>query len=179
MPDHFLFILYKEGRPAYFQAGGPIRSNLTLLPSEQGADSATPPEDALFDANSKWIYSFAEAIDVGLGGIVPLTPEDAALPQVEFSHIIAIGLRDGEPADGLAALDELITSHHYTDGFEFIPYGTPTNNTAMTESGHSDTDEKVREAFEHEIRVPVSRLRPPWHCAPGRRARHAYRNHSS
>ncbi|MBZ5506435.1 MAG: hypothetical protein LAO78_13325 [Acidobacteriia bacterium] len=158
LPRRFVVILYKNGQPAYTKEGNQVRKNLPIFPSASAPTEDVPPVHALFDENSKWLLSFTEAVNVGLGVQVSLSALDSASPELHFSHIVAVGLYALDPKDGIGCFETFVESHHYTDGIEFLPYGAVTTNTADAASAYSVSDEKLLEAFDHEILSPLLRL---------------------
>ena len=70
---------------------------------------------------------------------VPITASEAL---AGFDRIYAIGLRDGDPADGAQALVDLLDNHHYGQtGLGLVAVGTPTNNTERGAAGYRSLDD--------------------------------------
>lgn len=123
LPDRLVFYLYRNGttEPAYVAEGSLIdRDGLTVLGD-----------------GDEWLQDFDRAVNSGMGVRIHLTGRETG-----FERIIAGGIRYAEdplvPAEGLA---HLLSNHQYTEGLSFLPYGTPTNNTATAKSGFSARDE--------------------------------------
>ncbi|MBX2876560.1 MAG: hypothetical protein KTR30_30850 [Saprospiraceae bacterium] len=121
LPDRLVTYLFKAGEtePAYKVEGTVIdRAGLAIL--GEGDD---------------WVESFDEAVKAGMGMKIKL---DNPAQDIEFEKVIVTGIRFAEdplvPAKGLAGLFQ---NHQYTEGLSFLPYGTPTNNTANEQSGHT------------------------------------------
>jgi hypothetical protein len=123
LPDRLVFYLYRQGQrsPAYTVAGSLIdRGGLTVL--GQG------------DA---WVQDFSKAVEAGMAARIKIDAQDTA-----FERVIVSGIRYAEdpmvPARGLA---QLFHNHQYTEGFSFLTFGVPTNNTETAKSGFSARDE--------------------------------------
>lgn len=163
LPDYFVFYIYKDGILAHPPVSGkPIPRELPLLPAKLPDDTGTALTDSrpegMFDKESNWVRNFNDAIDAGLGVRLSLTAEPQSTPNILFSQIVVVGFKSD--CNGAGCFAELVRNHHYTDGFEFIGYGTPTNNTREQVSGHSE-DDRVMAAFEAEVLPTLSRLRNP------------------
>ncbi|PHN01993.1 hypothetical protein CRP01_34370 [Flavilitoribacter nigricans DSM 23189 = NBRC 102662] len=134
LPDRLVFSLYKKDKPydPIEVRGDKIdREGLTLLSKEE-----------------KWLTDFEEAVRLGMGTKVFFTETET-----EFEKVIVSGLRYAEdpltPARGLA---DLFHNHQYTEGFSFLHYGTPTNNTETAKSGYSARDEfDATGSFKHSV----------------------------
>jgi hypothetical protein len=121
LPDRLVTYLFRSGEttPAYKVEGAVIdRAGLSIL--ADGDD---------------WIEDFGEAVKAGMGMKIRLN--DPAT-EIRFEKVIVTGIRYAEdplvPARGLAGLFQ---NHQYTEGFSFLEFGTPTNNTGNEKSGHS------------------------------------------
>ncbi|MCB0629570.1 MAG: hypothetical protein R2824_19695 [Saprospiraceae bacterium] len=136
LPDRLVTYLFREGEttPAYKEEGAVIdRAGLPIL-----------------SEGDEWIEDFAEAVKVGMGMKIKLSNPTT---DIRFEKVIVTGIRYAEdplvPARGLA---DLFQNHQYTEGFSFLEYGTPTNNTAKEKSGHSIRAEfDAAASFEHAV----------------------------
>ena len=134
LPDRLVFYIYIDGdnKPAYKGDGSVInRDGLTVLGD-----------------GDEWLKDFNLAIKAGMGIKIKINPSDT-----KFEKIIVSGFRYDEnpvvPANGLV---ELFSNHQYTQGFSFLNYGTPTNNTENSKSGHSAKDEfEIADSFEYAV----------------------------
>lgn len=90
-------------------------------------------------SETKWLYDFEEAVNVGMGFKINLENEDFVNG---FDRLFVLGVKlstDEQAAQ--AELEEWIRHHHYgTSGISILPQGTPTNNTEEEESGFSDSE---------------------------------------
>ncbi len=148
LPDRFVVSLYREDQNRIEQvvrtvAGASIKGPLSAMGDpRQGAT-------ALFEGDAKWLADFVTAETRGMAiRVGALTAEDLA---TGFSRVVVVGLRSGGADAGSKTLEALIDAHHYSDGFGFVPYGTPTNNTRLEESGHSESTEDREGSYEVEI----------------------------
>jgi hypothetical protein len=166
LPERFVFLVYKDGVLAYQLPGVDITGELTLLPAPVDAstetgetpDEETPPEDGLFDAQSKWVTDFAAAELAGLAIKIPLSAAHAADPALEFSQIVVVGLRSELESNEGSPFAQFVRTHRYTDGFEFLSYSTPTNSTEEQVSGHSESAEELLTSYDYEVLSPLSSL---------------------
>jgi hypothetical protein len=165
LPSRFQVSIYKDGNhvPKYDTLGSSIPRNLTILagaapasgaPGAAAPVAASPPgtpavvSDDYFDATSLWVRDYAAAVAAGMAITIPIDP---AFPP-PFSHLIVTGLRSRvSPAASGSALIELIEAQRYASGVAFLPWGTPTNNTAEAKSGHSETTDDVERAYVVEV----------------------------
>ena len=156
-PDHFVINLYKdmpEGKDTkvYSVPGKRIAREVFLI-----EESEREPE--LLGGKAKWLVDFEEAVKIGLGIKIPLTKEKAP-----FTRIIAVGMKEpirrivpegtktpAPPQEWAHMVEALLTNHQYTDGLAFLEPGTPTNNTATTASGHSESRDAADAIFDAEI----------------------------
>jgi hypothetical protein len=173
LPERFIFRVYKDDVLAYQEAGADIAPNLTLLPapsseSSETSETQTPLEDGLFDAQSRWITNFDAAVEAGLAIKIGLRSGHAADPKLQFSQIVVVGLRSELESEDEPLFAQFVRAHRHTEGFEFLPYGTPTNNTQERTSGHSESEEELLASFEYEVLSPLSGL------TDGRRSATAY-----
>ncbi|MCZ6900426.1 MAG: hypothetical protein O7F74_09330, partial [Bacteroidetes bacterium] len=97
-------------------------------------------------SETKWLFDFEEAVKVGMGFKVNLTP---SVYQNGFDRLFVLGIKlSANEAEAKTGLEELIQHHHYgMNGFSIMPQGTPTNNTEDEDSGYSE-QEDYEETFE-------------------------------
>ncbi|GEM_PF-448858 len=89
---------------------------------------------------TKWLFDFEEAVKIGMGFKIDLTPE---VYENGFDRLFALGLKlSADAEEGKTCLENLIKNHHYgTSGFSIINQGTPTNNTETNDSGYSEEED--------------------------------------
>ncbi len=134
LPDRLVFYVYKEGdqNPKYKEDGSVIdREGLSVL-----------------GEGDEWLHDFNKAIKAGMGTKIKIDPADN-----KFEKVIVSGFRyDENPAVPAKGLADLFNNHQYTQGFSFLNYGTPTNNTENTKSGHSAKDEfEVADSYQYAV----------------------------
>jgi hypothetical protein len=143
LPDRFVLFLYRGDQLVREVPGNPITGSLPLI-ADPAAGAAS-----LFEGAAAWVADFAKAESVGMGiRVSQLTAQELS---DGFSKVIVVGLRSGGAAAGMQALSVLVDHHHYTDGIGFVPWGTPTNNTRGSQSGHSQSTEDREASFDLEI----------------------------
>ncbi|NNE76541.1 MAG: hypothetical protein HKN31_05655, partial [Pricia sp.] len=96
----------------------------------------------------EWLQNFDKAIAAGMGIKMKIDPTDTA-----FEKIIVSGFRhDSDPLVPAHGLTDLFNNHRYTEGFSFLRYATPTNNTENAVSGHSAKEEfEVGNSFAYAV----------------------------
>lgn len=134
LPDRLVFYVYKNGdqKPSYKGDGSVIdRKGLTVL--GQG---------------DEWLQDFSMAVQAGMGIKIKINPKDT-----KFDKVIVSGFRhDNDPLVPAQGLADLFENHQYTNGFSFLKYGTPTNNTENVQSGHSARDEfEVANSYKYAV----------------------------
>lgn len=135
-------------------AGGSlvVRAMGNLIPDKlpTGPDpSASPDEFAdgelAIDGGMKWMVDFAEAEKIGMGIRLRLTVDQFARG---FDILLVFGTKAApDVTDGTPDLVRLLDAHHYTDGLNFVPQGTPSNNTPDAPSGFNSSDPGQEESY--------------------------------
>lgn len=145
LPDRLIFTAYDAEGGVVRQAGAEIADGLTLGPSPAGGDPAT-------DEGLRWIRDFQHAIDIGLAVRLPIS---AAQQSNGFTRVMAFGVKSRLPADrGAQLLAQALDAHHYTDGVELLPLGTPTNNADGVKAGYRTADPGYVASFAVERGAP-------------------------
>ena len=149
LPDRFDVFGYQGDKRVCWVTGNPIQGDFTLL------RKASSGQEELFDTDSKWMLDFNDAEVRGMA--VRITNQDLIEGfdiQDGFSRLIVVGIRSSSATTSQQLLEELIDSHHYSTGLGFLEYGTPTNNTQKTPSGHSESTEDREGSYEIEVLGP-------------------------
>ncbi len=120
LPDSWLVIAFLNGQPiAHAQTSLITESKLAIAPQKELTD------------DHKWLTDYDAAVAAGMAVTLDFA---AATPQLDL--LIAVGVNESRPPeDVLKEVTELFRSHRYWDGIEFLPQGTPTNNTPATSAG--------------------------------------------
>ena len=136
LPNQWIVLGYKNGRPVVNVKGGLISDTLATGPDPSPSANVDPLG---IDGGMKWTVDFDVAENVGMGIRAKLTREDAA---AGLDFVLVMGIKDSldRATDWTPHLAELLDAHHYTDGLSFVPEGTPSNNTADAPSGFSSKD---------------------------------------
>lgn len=144
LPDFFVLVAErgKEGEEDFVQKiviSNPVLSPLPVSPSFAGSNELGPePTEEV-----KWMMDFEDAVAKGMGFKVALENADLDYEGGGFDRIFVFGMRHGQaPEDGSEAVEQLLARHYGARaGFEFLPQGTPTNNTDETAAGYSRRDD--------------------------------------
>ena len=141
LPSRWIAIVQAAGRVIAAVAGRDIRPDLAVGPDPQvDADNAPeiPGDQAAVDPGMRWMVDFDEAEEAGMGLRIPLTAANLA---GSIESLIVFGVDTGAtPNEGAKHLGEQLDAQHYTDGLEFLRFGTPSNNTSAERSGYGGED---------------------------------------
>lgn len=156
LPERFLLLAYHGGAVEVDKLGNPIPSPLAVGPDPDAAPNdqlrhfAEGEVDELGHTHHagelrmpepmRWMADFDEAVRIGMGLRVGLTPEQASRG---FEKLVVIGVRlADDAAQGQAGLQELLAHHRDSrPGLSLLPQGTPTNNLETEGSGHGRADD--------------------------------------
>lgn len=109
----------------------------------------------------QWMVDFEAAVTVGMALKIPL---DNVTATVGFSQLIVVGVSDRP--DDTAGLAALLSAHRYTEGLDFVPQGSPTNNTDAAASAVSTDAPDLAPLFASEFATVLPRGRPALTTAP-------------
>lgn len=145
MPDQWVIMIHSAGKLALSTTSKPVRRPVVVGPDPQSAapDAATTAQIKLgnvlpIDPAMKWMVDYVEAENAGMACRVTVPPDVLA---AGIDSLVAFGVSKATaPADAASQLADLFDAHAYTDGLEFLPFGTPTNNTDDQRSGYSSND---------------------------------------
>ena len=156
LPDRWTAVLHSQGAVAMTVTGNPIPSDLNVGP-DPTAPAPTDAENAAITAGDQlavdpgmaWMVDFtaAEANGMGLRFTIPQTTLLAGIDSLVVFGVAA----SLAPTDTVNKLADLLDAHHYTDGLQFLPLGTPTNNTDDCRSGYSTDDPGYSRSFGYEV----------------------------
>ncbi len=156
LPDHWVVCVHAGGNVVQVTSGPVIQQPLAVGPDPNAAEPTpeTEPEltagvDVAVDPGMRWMVDFTEAQAAGMAVsvLLPQATVNAGLDSVVVFGVAA----SQEPAAAQSALADLLDSHHYTDGLEFLRQGTPTNNTSAQRSGYSSRDPQHAASFAAEV----------------------------
>ena len=148
LPTRWIAIVQAGGRPIAAVAGRDIRPDLAVGPDPQIDGDTTPeiPADqAAVDPGMRWMVDFEEAEAAGMGLRIPIM---AATLAAGIESLFVLGVNtNATPSDGAKQLGEQLDAQHYTDGLEFLRFGTPSNNTSAERSGYGAEDAGHERSF--------------------------------
>jgi hypothetical protein len=156
LPDRWMAIVHSAGRVAISATSKSIDTMLAVGPSPNAAPPDADTERAILageklplDPDMLWMVDFDEAESKGMGLRITVPPETIA---AGIDSLVVFGvagsLTTGETTEQLA---DLLDAHHYTDGLEFLRFGTPTNNTDDRRSAYGAEDSDHARSFGHEV----------------------------
>lgn len=144
LPERFVLLAYVGDDVVINELGAPVPNPLVVGPNPNAPKpEQDAPEDA-FDAvlipEIRWMTDFKEAIRVGMGFRVDLSPESA---QRGFDRLLVVGLQMGaNAAEGRHLLEGLLQHHQYSSkGLGLLPQGAATNNTESQNAAFSRADD--------------------------------------
>ena len=128
LPDRFYVRVEQDGAAPLVVHGRAIADELPVSLGDrdeftalQMGDEDLPP----IDTSLRWLVDYAEAERVGMAVTVTLPR-----PAQPIRRLLVYGVRATlDATSGAARLDRLIRSHRFTEGAQFVPQGTPTNNS--------------------------------------------------
>jgi hypothetical protein len=144
LPDQFVVRVYPAGGEPITVVGGPIAPDLPISPIAFDDEEELIAAGGLFvPAGSEWTVDFDHAVAAGLGVTVTLAAGTRVLERV-----VVVGTRRSVPEEQNAReLEDLLTSHRYTDGLSLLAAGTPTNNADAGRSPYRPTEGAPAPAF--------------------------------
>jgi hypothetical protein len=152
LPNRWCVFGYAGGKLIVKAMGNPIPEQLATGPDPSALSEEFSDGDLAIDSGMKWMVDFAEAEKVGMGIRVKLNREQAQ----GFDILLVFGTQAAAGApDGTPKLVNLLNAHRYTEGVNFVPQGTPSNNTPEATSGFKSTDPGQEESYLAELEAPA------------------------
>ena len=158
MPDRWVAIVNSGGRPALAVTGAPIKRSLAVGPDPQSTSANLPGDQADVDAGMKWMIDFDTAEADGMALRIRVTPQILAAGIDSLFVLGAAGT--AAVAQTSQLLGQLLDAHHYTDGFEFLRVGMPSNNTAEQRSGYGSDDPGHQRSLATDAATEIPTLAP-------------------
>ena len=157
MPDRWIAVL-KSGTTTIQVFGHDIARPLYVGPDP---NPQTPPpivgDDQLqVDPGMKWMVDFDEAELKGMALRITVPP--AAL-SAGLDSLFVFGVAGSlSAADAAKQFANLLDAHHYTDGLEFLHFGTPTNNTDERRAAATHDDPAHERSYAIEVAADPAAL---------------------
>ena len=145
MPDRWIAIVSSGGRPALAVTGRDIARGLAVGPDPQAPAATIPDDQPAIDEGMRWMIDFDAAEAKGMGLRIAVSPQILA---AGIDSVLVLGAAATITAlESSQLLSRVLDAHHYTDGFEFVRAGTPSNNTAEQRSGYGADDVGHQRSF--------------------------------
>ena len=152
LPDRWVVVGYRGGAEVFRKwtpvavseqlATGPTPDPVLAggtLPNDQAVE-----EPLAVDEGLRWVADYDTAVAAGMA--VTVTAADVAQCHRladGLDRLVVLGVDwTVQPDAAATSLGGLFDAHLHTDGFGFVPQGTPTNNTGAVRSGYT-TDKAV------------------------------------
>lgn len=132
LPDRFhALALHPDGSTSQAH-GSTVPDELAVsMPSADTMTALSEDGQPVVDAEMRWLTDYNTALSVGMAVELPLP-----MPFAPVQRLLVLGVRSTLPTeDGSQLLDRLLVGHRFADAAEFVPVGTPTNNTESDRSG--------------------------------------------
>jgi len=148
LPDHWIALL-RSGTTVTQAVGADIVRPLAVGPDPTLAPAAVPDDQLPIDPGIKWMVDFNEAEAKGMALRITVPPASLA---AGLDSLLVFGVATSLTGAAAAAqLASLLDAHHYTDGLEFLSFGTPTNNTDARRAAATKDDPSHHRSFSIEI----------------------------
>jgi hypothetical protein len=121
LPQRWFAVGILRGETVFVEHGAPVDQTLRFAPMQLESD-----EDL-----DRWLVDFDAALRKGMALEIALTGSKQAVADEGLDELIVVGARVDNAA---AAFEDTLRGHYYTRGFDFVPQGTPTNNTETVRS---------------------------------------------
>jgi hypothetical protein len=159
LPRQWLALGYVGGVQVFREASAPVARDLRI-----GADPTAPTTEVTgggltVDEGLAWMLDYARAEQVGMAITVKLAGA-AAAARDRLDVLLVLGLDHELAPDAAAAeLARLLEVHSHTTGLDFVPQGTPTNNTESVTSGWTPQESEPPELAAARARGPAKEPR--------------------
>ena len=133
LPDSFKIYLFdKHGNPIS-NPEGEEEFSTSIITNES-------PLEVLGD-QADWLTNFSEAVGKRMATKINLGSLDTPDPDYTLGKIVVVGLRNEKGPKAVNSFRQLLANQEFTNGFAFLDYGTPTNNTSDFSSGYRSQEE--------------------------------------
>jgi hypothetical protein len=157
LPDRWIALL-QSGSTVTQVVGADIVRPLAVGPDPTLAPTAVPDNQLPIDPGMKWMIDFNEAEAKGMALRITVPPASLA---AGLDRLLVFGVATSLTGAAAAAeLATLLDAHHYTDGLEFLPFGTPTNNTDARRAAATKDDPLHQRSFAIEVAFDPATLAP-------------------
>jgi hypothetical protein len=156
LPDRWIAVVHSAGQVALSVTGKDITRPLAVGPDPQAPDPDPQTEAAIragdrlaVDPGMAWMVDFNAAEAVGMALRITIPPETLA---AGLESLVVFGVAGSVAVTKTSAqVADLLDAHHYTDGLEFLRFGTPTNNTDDRRAGYNSEDPGHTRSFHNEV----------------------------
>jgi hypothetical protein len=148
LPDRWIALLQSASTVTQV-VGADIARPLAVGPDPTLAPTGVPDDQLPIDPGMKWMVDFNEAETKGMALRITVPPASLA---AGLDRLLVFGVATSLTGTAAAAeLASLLDAHHYTDGLEFLPFGTPTNNTDARRAAATKDDPLHQRSFAIEV----------------------------
>jgi len=114
-------------------------------------------QNGMFDEASLWVGDFDAAVELDSAYEYHSLLSIGLKSKAAFFPIVVVGLRGEGELKRQESIEKFCQDPSLHGGFEFLPYGTPTNNSSNGSSGHSASEEQLLASFDFEVLSPLRR----------------------
>jgi hypothetical protein len=156
LPDRWIAVVHAAGQVALSVTGKDITRPLAVGPNPQAPRPDPQTEAAIragdrlaIDPDMAWMVDFNVAEAGGMALRITIPPATLA---AGIDSLLVFGIAKSLGVTNTTnQLADLLDAHHYTDGLEFLRFGTPTNNTDDRRAGYSSEDAGHTRSFGNEV----------------------------
>jgi hypothetical protein len=156
LPDCWIAVVHSAGQVALSVTGKDITPPLAMGPDPRAPEPDPQTKAAIragdqlaLDPGMMWMVDFAAAETAGMALRITIPP---AVMAAGLDSLVVFGVAKSlAVANAAGELADLLDAHHYTDGLEFLRYGTPTNNTDDRRASYNSEDPGHARSFANEI----------------------------
>jgi hypothetical protein len=157
LPDRWCVIVRRTVEFVQRVWSAPVRHDLAMAPNLADIPADGGIREVLQAQDLWWMADFDEAVAAGMAVRVPWDRSRSTPPVV--TELLVFGVR-ADDSEAVRELRELLDAHRFTEGLEFVPQGTPTNNTDTASAGFTRTPADLEAYFDRQV-PHVAVRRPP------------------
>jgi hypothetical protein len=156
LPDRWIAVVHSAGQVALSVTGKDITRPIAVGPDPRAPAPDAQTEAAIragdrlaVDPGMAWMIDFKTAEAAGMALRITIPPATLA---AGLDSLLVFGVASSLGVTATSAqLADLLDAHHYTDGLEFMRFGTPSNNSDDRRAGYDSADPDHTRSFVNEV----------------------------